>query len=84
MIESLLIVGLAAVLAFLVWYRQVRTMEARRRENELQQGQQQQGQQEQPQAGDAAGAGLIQQDRGLFPNPGDPDFANWVAGGIGH
>ena len=25
-----------------------------------------------------------QQDRGVFPAPGDPEFANWVAGGVGH
>lgn len=35
----------------------------------------QQQQQQQQQARD---------DRGLFPQPGDPDFNNWVAGGIGH
>lgn len=23
-------------------------------------------------------------DRGLFPRPGDPEFAQWVAGGVGH
>lgn len=22
--------------------------------------------------------------RGLFPRPGDPEFAQWVAGGVGH
>jgi SEL1 protein len=25
-----------------------------------------------------------QEDPGMFPRPGDPDFNNWVAGGIGH
>merc|ERR1711977_796572 len=23
-------------------------------------------------------------DNGLFPQPGDPDFGQWVAGGVGH
>lgn len=25
-----------------------------------------------------------QQDRGVFPAPGDPEVANWAAGGVGH
>ncbi|KAF7117081.1 hypothetical protein CNMCM5793_005765 [Aspergillus hiratsukae] len=25
-----------------------------------------------------------QNDRGFFPQPGDPEFAQWVAGGVGH
>jgi SEL1 protein len=25
-----------------------------------------------------------QNDRGVFPQPGDPEFAQWVAGGVGH
>lgn len=24
------------------------------------------------------------ENRGLFPQPGDPDYAAWVAGGVGH
>jgi SEL1 protein len=23
-------------------------------------------------------------DRGFFPQPGDPEFGQWVAGGVGH
>lgn len=26
----------------------------------------------------------LQQDRGVFPAPGDPEVANWAAGGVGH
>jgi SEL1 protein len=35
-----------------------------------------------------AGAGPVAQaggnDRGLFPRPGEPEFGQWVAGGVGH
>lgn len=34
--------------------------------------------------GGAAAGAQQQEDRGLFPQPGDPDFAAWVAGGVGH
>ncbi|THZ81345.1 HCP-like protein [Aureobasidium pullulans] len=67
MLEMLVIVGLAATLAFLVYYRQQRQQEARRREEQQQ--------------------GVVpqqQQDQGFFPPPGNPEFANWVAGGVGH
>lgn len=84
--ESFVILGLAAALVFLVMYRQQRQQAARRREEETRRQQQQQGgahpganarnqQPQQPQQ---------QQDRGLFPQPGDPEFAQWAAGGVGH
>ncbi len=81
-LESLIIIGLAAALGFLVYYRQQRQLEHRRAQEQQQQQQQQDvaangapvEEQQQPQ----------EQDRGLFPRPGDPDFNNWVAGGIGH
>lgn len=40
----------------------------------------------QRQNGDAAGNGgdANGNDRGMFPRPGEPEFAQWVAGGIGH
>ena len=71
-IESLIIIGLAAALVFLIVYRQQR-QEAHRR-------------------GAGAGAdaqrqavgGQAQQDRGVFPQPGDPNFNDWMAGGVGH
>ncbi|KAG9683334.1 HCP-like protein, partial [Aureobasidium melanogenum] len=73
LIEMFMIVGLAALLAFLVYYRQQRQQEARRRaEAQGQQGEN----------GNAAPP--QQQDQGFFPPPGEPEFANWVAGGVGH
>jgi SEL1 protein len=72
-LESLIILALSGALAFLLYYRaqrQRRLEEERRRNGE--QGQQGQGQQQ------------GQQDRGVFPQPEDPDFLNWVAGGVGH
>jgi SEL1 protein len=68
-LESLLIIGLAAALAVLVMYRRRRAEERER--------QQQQGDNQQPPA-------QAQQDGGLFPPPGDPEFLGWAAGGIGH
>ncbi|PVH98351.1 HCP-like protein [Periconia macrospinosa] len=86
-LESLIILALSGALAFLVYYRaqrQRRQEEARR-------------QQAQAQALNQGNAGVNggnvvagdaqqqrQQDRGVFPDPNDPDFMNWVAGGIGH
>lgn len=71
--ESLIILSLCAALVFLIWYRQQR----------------QQAHQRDPGAG-VAGAQLpgavaaVQQQRGVFPQPGEPEFAQWVAGGVGH
>ena len=73
-IDSLIIIGLAATLAFLVYYRQQRQTN-HQRETQRQQGQ--------------AGAGVPplpgqQPDGGFFPPAGDPNFGQWVAGGVGH
>ncbi|KAI4216695.1 MAG: hypothetical protein LQ351_001184 [Letrouitia transgressa] len=79
-LESLIIIALAGTLAFLVYYRQQRQNQHRRNE-----GQQVQPQQQQPQA--AQGQPQVpeqQADGGFFPPPGDPNYANWVAGGVGH
>ncbi|GAB7356092.1 hypothetical protein MBLNU459_g6699t1 [Dothideomycetes sp. NU459] len=75
-LEMLVIIGLVGALAFLVYYRQQRQLDARRRQEQQQQQQQQQQQ----------GNAVPQQDQdpGFFPQPGQPEFANWVAGGIGH
>jgi SEL1 protein len=74
-LESLIIIGLAATLVCLIYYRQVH--QAARRENQAdavqQHGQQPPGEQRQ-----------AIEDRGLFPQPGNPDFGPWVAGGVGH
>jgi SEL1 protein len=81
-LESLLIVGLAAGLVFLLYYRQQRQLvHARAVQNQ--------------QANGVNGAGLPDQpgqevappdrgDRGFFPDPGEPEFHQWIAGGIAH
>ena len=78
--ESVVILGLAAALVFLVLYRQQRQQAARQQEDEARRQQQHQGA--------AAQGGNLQaqqeQGRGLFPQPGDPDFGQWAAGGVGH
>lgn len=72
-LESLVIIGLAAALVFLIYYRQQHQL-AHRQNVAAGEGQQAvQG--EQPQAPG---------ERGLFPQPGDPAFGQWVAGGVGH
>ena len=113
LVETLIIIGLAATLAFLVYYRQQRQLQQRRAAAEdgrmaqnnaagaapaapgqaaalpqptgavgaLEQQQHQQGQQQA--AGGEAEEGP-EVNRGFFPNPGNPDYAAWAAGGIGH
>ena len=88
-LESLIILALAGALAFLIYYRQQRQRrqeEERRRQEQQQQlnqgqvpiaPQYQQPGQPQPQA-------QLQQDRGMFPHPNDPEFMDWAAGAIGH
>ncbi|KAI9805856.1 MAG: hypothetical protein M1825_000470 [Sarcosagium campestre] len=79
-IESLIIVALAAALAFLVYYRQQRQLNHQRAQ------QRNQAAAAGAEAGDAAAAQQNReaQDRGLFPRPGDPDYGQWVAGGVMH
>ncbi|KAF2177646.1 HCP-like protein [Zopfia rhizophila CBS 207.26] len=97
-LESLIILALTGVLAFLLYYRtqrQRRAEEERRRQQQQQQVQQGQvqargGQQQQQQAQAQAQAQQQQQqqqqqeDRGMFPHPNDPEFMNWAAGAVGH
>ncbi len=71
-LESLLIIGLASALVFLVYYRQQRTLNHRREVE-----QQGQGVPAPPLPGQ-------QPDGGFFPPPNDPNFNQWVAGGFGH
>ena len=67
-LEGLIIVALAATLLVLVYMRQQRN---RQRQN--------------GNVGANPGApGDGNEDRGFFPRPGDPEFAQWVAGGVGH
>lgn len=96
LVESLIIVALAGTLALLVYARQARqrVLEEERRQNQGQnQDQNQHGQdqnnpaqnqrQEQEQE-QGPGQGQGQDDRGMFPQPGELEFNNWVAGGVGH
>ncbi|PGH06214.1 hypothetical protein AJ79_06602 [Helicocarpus griseus UAMH5409] len=88
-LDSLVILALAATLIVLVYVRQQRALrrgqgnaggEARAGNAPGQAG-------NNPAGADGAGAaaqGQGQEDRGLFPRPGDPDFGAWVAGGVGH
>ncbi|CAG8949117.1 hypothetical protein HYFRA_00002246 [Hymenoscyphus fraxineus] len=75
LLESLIVVGLVASLVFLIYYR-----------NQHQQAHRQgEAARVQAGAGPANGAAQEQQeDRGLFPQPGDPEFGQWAAGGVGH
>lgn len=89
--ESLIILGLAATLAILVFWRQQRQLQGQRRLREQQRRLQEQlhtaGQrQDQAAAGQGGhdGDAGAQEERGLFPDAGQPEFRQWVAGGIGH
>ena len=79
-IESLIIVGLAAALAFLVYYRQQRQTN-HRRAVEQRGGEANAAANVAPQGQPLPGQ---QADGGFFPPPGDPNYGQWVAGGIGH
>lgn len=87
MLETLLICGLVAALGWLIYYRQQQQQRAAELRRQLEQPNQQgqvdgqQQQQPQPQPPPAPGQ---QQDGGFFPQPGDPNWNAWVAGGIGH
>ena len=84
--ESLIILALAGVLAFLVYYRQQRQQIHRRATEE------QQLRQELNQAGAAVPNPPLneplqpgqQADGGFFPPPEDPNFDAWRTGGVGH
>lgn len=69
--ETVLIMVLAAALVWLIYYRQARQMVHRRAEQERLR-----------QAGLPVPA--IPADNGVFPGPGDPAALDWVARGIGH
>jgi len=70
-LDYLLAMSFVFALVALIYHRQRVAAEVQR---QREQGQQQGQQPQDPQ----------QNDRGLFPGPGDPDFNQWVAGGIGH
>ena len=94
-LDSLIIVGLAAALAFLVYYRQQRQTNHRREMETQQQGDPNPDQDQPPlQPGQPqAENGIVppeerlpgqQADGGFFPAPEDPNYPAWVAGGVGH
>lgn len=72
-LESLIIIGLAAALVFLVYYRQQHQLAHRRDEDAAR-----------AQAGEQPIPQQPQADGGFFPQRDNPEFANWAAGGIGH
>ncbi|KAJ6104896.1 Tetratricopeptide-like helical [Penicillium sp. IBT 16267x] len=80
MLEGLLIVGLAATLLVLVYIRQ-QQQRNRQNQNAANQANANGNGNGNANANVNANAG---NDRGLFPRPGDPEFGQWVAGGVGH
>ncbi|EMC98675.1 hypothetical protein BAUCODRAFT_377611 [Baudoinia panamericana UAMH 10762] len=85
--ETLLICGLVAALGWLIYYRQQqqRAAEQRRREG-VEQGHAAGGAvlAEAQQPAPAPPAPGQQPDGGFFPQPGDPNWNAWIAGGVGH
>lgn len=80
MLEGLLIVGLAATLLVLVYIRQ-QQQRNRQNQNAANQANVNGNANANANVNGNANAG---NDRGLFPRPGDPEFGQWVAGGVGH
>jgi SEL1 protein len=70
-LESFIILGLAAALIWLIYYRQQRQLAHRREEAERAQQ-------------DRLPLPQPAENRGLFPQVGNPDFQQWVVGGVGH
>ncbi|TKA33317.1 hypothetical protein B0A50_00870 [Salinomyces thailandicus] len=87
-LETLLIGSLVAALAWLIYYRQQQQQRAaeqrRRQEVEGQAQVQQGGGQQPPPPPPPAPAPEAQPEGGFFPQPGDPNWDAWVAGGVGH
>lgn len=94
MLEGLLIVGLAATLLVLVYIRQ-QQQRNRQNQNAANQANGNGGNvNANANANNANGNananvnpnadGNADNDRGFFPRPGDPEFGQWVAGGVGH
>lgn len=69
LLEGLIILTLAATLMALVYWRQQRVNQ---RPNDNQNAN-----------ANAAGQANVN-NQGFFPRPGDPEFPQWVAGGVGH
>ena len=82
-IDSLIIISLAAALALLVFYRQQRQLN-HRRAREQQAAAAAANPNTHHDDNNAAQNPEREEDRGVFPRVGNPDYNNWVAGGIGH
>lgn len=80
-LEGLLIVGLAMTLLVLVYIRQ---QQQRNRQNANAANQGGNTNANTNAANANANADGNNNDRGFFPQPGDPEFGQWVAGGVGH
>ena len=102
LLESFIIIGLAAALGLLVYYRQNRQL---RHQREVERNQAAALANARAQNGVAAGSGDSRaaeandhvergdapqqqppprEDRGFFPQPGDPEHGAWVVGGVMH
>ena len=99
LVESLIIIALAGALALLVYARQQQQQQGRNANGQGQQNNAQRPPEPQPVAhapgvvqGQNPPPAQPQQNQnnnppnggGMFPPPGDPNFNNWVAGGVGH
>lgn len=78
-VESLIILGLCGAVAFLLWWRNMRNLRYQQDQRALN------AVNENAQGGDgnAPGAPPEEENRGLFPDPNDPDnpeFARWIGG----
>lgn len=82
-LDTLIIIGLAAALVFLIYYRQQRQVN-HRREVVVQQQVAPGVAAGPPAPGDEPHVPGQQADGGFFPPAGDPNFNQWVAGGVGH
>ncbi|KEZ42377.1 Ubiquitin-protein ligase sel1 [Scedosporium apiospermum] len=72
-LELLFIFGISMALVGLLYYRQFRQQQNRRQQDE-----------ERRRQNNGAAGDQGELDEGVFPRANDPEFANWVAGGIGH
>ena len=81
-LESVLIISLAGLLAFLVYYRQLRQQDQRREQDDAQR--RREYNEAAAAAGNPANPAGQQADGGFFPPANDPNFDAWRVGGVGH
>ncbi|KAK2743781.1 ERAD-associated protein [Myotisia sp. PD_48] len=84
MVESLVILGLAAALVLLLHFRQQRVLRRAEQNNNNNVNNNNANQNPINFNVQNAQEPAREEDRGMFPRPGDPDYAAWVAGGVGH